>query len=138
MSGVVDQRRQRVPHDRAVSWTPATALFWRLFVVNGAVFFAGAAVLVLSPATVSAPVAVTGISSVLAVGLIVLLVVIGFLLRGSLRPLSLCQPGSAGDDQGLDVWTRTVARLGLERILWRTFQLFSCALARSQGPRWRA
>jgi two-component system sensor histidine kinase UhpB len=63
-----------------------SALFWRVFVVNGAVFFAGAAVLVLSPATVSAPVAVTEIS-VLAVGLIVLLVVNGFLLRESLRPL---------------------------------------------------
>jgi two-component system sensor histidine kinase UhpB len=63
-----------------------SVLFWRVFVVNGAVFFAGAAVLVLSPATVSAPVAVTEIS-VLTVGLIVLLVVNGFLLRGSLRPL---------------------------------------------------
>ncbi|MCO1654653.1 HAMP domain-containing sensor histidine kinase [Pseudonocardia humida] len=66
--------------------TAVSALFWRLFVVNGVVFSAGAAVLVLSPATVSAPVVVTEIS-VLAVGLIVLLVVSGFLLRESLRPL---------------------------------------------------
>lgn len=63
-----------------------SALFWRLFAVSGAVFVAGTAVLVLSPATVSAPVVVTEIS-VLAVGLVVLLVVNGLLLRGSLRPL---------------------------------------------------
>ena len=39
------------------------------------------------------------------------------------------------------VWTaltRVVARLGLQRILRRIFQLLSWALARSPGPRWRA
>jgi two-component system sensor histidine kinase UhpB len=86
MSGVVDQRRQQVPPDRAVSWTPATALFWRLFVVNGVVFVAGAGVLVLSPATVSTPVSVREVS-VLTVGLALMLAVNAILLRASLRPL---------------------------------------------------
>lgn len=67
MLQLVDPRRQRVVHHRALSWTPATALFWRLFVVNGLVLVAAAAVLVVSPATVSEPVAVTEVT-VLAVG----------------------------------------------------------------------
>jgi two-component system, NarL family, sensor histidine kinase UhpB len=52
--------------------TPMRALFWRLFVGNGLVFAAGAAVLVLSPATVSEPVTSTEIG-VLAVGLALML-----------------------------------------------------------------
>ena len=42
--------------------TPASALFWRLFLFNALVFIAGAAVLVLSPATVSTPVSVTEVA----------------------------------------------------------------------------
>ncbi len=86
MLQLVDQRRQRVPHDRAQSWTPASALFWRLFVVNGLVFVAAAAVLVVSPATVSEPVSVTEVT-VLAVGLALMLAVNALLVRASLRPL---------------------------------------------------
>ena len=66
--------------------SPATALFWRLFLLNALVFVTAAAVLVLSPATVSAPVLLTEVS-VLAVGLVLMLVVKAVLLRASLRPL---------------------------------------------------
>ena len=51
MSQLVDRRLQQIRHDRAVSWTPATALFWPLFVVNTLVFVAAVPVLVVSPAT---------------------------------------------------------------------------------------
>jgi two-component system sensor histidine kinase UhpB len=61
-------------------------LFWRLFVVNGGVFVAGAGVLVLSPATVSTPVSVREVG-VLTVGLALMLAVNAILLRASLRPL---------------------------------------------------
>ncbi len=66
--------------------TPATALFWRLFLLNALVFVAGAGVLVLSPATVSTPVLVTEVA-VLTVGLALLLAVNALLLCTSLRPL---------------------------------------------------
>jgi two-component system sensor histidine kinase UhpB len=64
----------------------ASALFWRVFVLNGLVFVVGAALLVVSPATVSAPVSVREVA-VLAVGLAVMLGVNALLLRASLRPL---------------------------------------------------
>lgn len=62
------------------------SLFWRLFLGNGLVFTAGAAVLLLSPATVSTPVAVREVT-VLAVGLALMLAVNALLIRVSLRPL---------------------------------------------------
>ncbi|HWM04596.1 MAG TPA: histidine kinase [Actinophytocola sp.] len=86
MSGVVDQRSQRVRGDHRTGRTPAAALFWRLFLLNGLVFVAGAGVLVLSPATVSTPVSVREVS-VLTVGLALMLAVNAMLLRASLRPL---------------------------------------------------
>jgi two-component system sensor histidine kinase UhpB len=54
--------------------------------LNALVFVAGAGVLVLSPATVSTPVAVTEVT-VLTVGLALMLAVNAVLLRTSLRPL---------------------------------------------------
>ncbi len=66
--------------------TPVADVFWRVFLVNGAVFVLAAAVLVLSPATVSTPVSLTEVV-VLAGGLVVLLAVNALLLRESLRPL---------------------------------------------------
>jgi two-component system sensor histidine kinase UhpB len=86
MSGAVDQRPQQVRGDHRTGRTPAAALFWRLFLLNGLVFAAGAGVLVLSPATVSTPVSVREVS-VLTVGLAVMLAVNAMLLRASLRPL---------------------------------------------------
>jgi len=67
--------------------TPAAALFWRLLLGNGAVFVAGSAVLVLSPATVSTPILVREIA-VLVVGLALLLAVNAVLIRSALRPLA--------------------------------------------------
>ncbi len=65
---------------------PISALFWRLFALNGLVFATGTAVLVLSPATVSAPVSGTELT-VLAVGLLLMLAVNALLIRASLAPL---------------------------------------------------
>jgi two-component system, NarL family, sensor histidine kinase UhpB len=86
MSGAVDQRQQQARGDRWIDQTPATALFWRLFLLNGLVFVAGAGVLVLSPATVSTPVSIREVS-VLTVGLALMLAVNAVLLKASLRPL---------------------------------------------------
>ncbi|MGG5257544.1 HAMP domain-containing sensor histidine kinase [Phycicoccus avicenniae] len=61
-------------------------LFWRVCLINGAVFAAGTAVLALSPATVSTRPLVSEVV-VLAVGLAVIVVVNGLLLRSVLRPL---------------------------------------------------
>ena len=61
-------------------------LFWRVCLANGAVFAVGTAVLAASPATVSAPVLARE-ALVLAVGLTVMLVANGLLLRAMLGPL---------------------------------------------------
>jgi two-component system, NarL family, sensor histidine kinase UhpB len=62
------------------------SLFWRVFLTNAVVFAIGTAALVLSPATVSFPLAVTE-AIVLVVGLSAMLVANAFLLRLSFRPL---------------------------------------------------
>jgi two-component system sensor histidine kinase UhpB len=61
-------------------------LFWRVCLVNGAVFAVGTAVLAASPATVSTPVLARE-ALVLAVGLTVMLVANGLVLRAMLGPL---------------------------------------------------
>ncbi|MGY1623112.1 HAMP domain-containing sensor histidine kinase [Geodermatophilus sp. SYSU D00965] len=61
-------------------------LFWRVCLVNGAVFAVGTAVLAASPATVSAPVLARE-AVVLAVGLTVILAANGVLIRTMLGPL---------------------------------------------------
>jgi two-component system sensor histidine kinase UhpB len=86
MSGIVEQRPQRARGEQRTGKTPATALFWRLFLLNALVFVAGAGVLVFSPATVSTPVVITEVS-VLAAGLALMMAVNAVLLRTSLRPL---------------------------------------------------
>lgn len=83
MAGIVEARRA----DRRIGRTPATALFWRLFLLNALVFVTAAVVLAVSPVTVSAPVLVTEVT-VLAVGLVLMLGVTAVLLRTSLRPLA--------------------------------------------------
>ncbi|MGY1602134.1 HAMP domain-containing sensor histidine kinase [Geodermatophilus sp. SYSU D00815] len=62
------------------------SLFARVCLINGLVFAAGTAVLAASPATVSAPVLATE-AVVLAVGLAVMLLANGALLRSTLVPL---------------------------------------------------
>ncbi|MHA6793813.1 histidine kinase [Pseudonocardia bannensis] len=86
MSGIVDQRPQRARGDKRAGKTPASALFWRLFLLNALVFVAGAVVLMFSPATVSTPVAAAEVT-VLTLGLALMLAVNAVLLRTSLRPL---------------------------------------------------
>ena len=61
-------------------------LFWRLFLLNGLVLVAGAALLVLTPATVSTGVVVAEVSVLLA-GLALMLLFTAVLVRASLRPL---------------------------------------------------
>jgi two-component system, NarL family, sensor histidine kinase UhpB len=61
-------------------------LFWRVCLVNGAVFAVDTAVLAASPATVSTPVLARE-ALVLSVGLSVILVANGLLLRAVLGPL---------------------------------------------------
>jgi two-component system sensor histidine kinase UhpB len=85
------------------------SLFWRVCLINGAVFAAGTAVLAASPATVSAPVLATE-AVVLAVGLGAMLVANGVLLRATLAPLDrlrhlmegvdLLRPGQRLPDTG--------------------------------------
>lgn len=61
-------------------------LLWRTFLLNGIVFILGTAVLAISPATVSSPVALTEVV-VLAIGLTVILGVNLWLLRAAFAPL---------------------------------------------------
>ena len=84
-------------------------LFWRVCLVNGAVFAVGTAVLAASPATVSTPVLARE-ALVLAVGLTVMLVANGLVLRAMLGPLDrlrhlmedvdLLRPGQRLPEQG--------------------------------------
>jgi two-component system, NarL family, sensor histidine kinase UhpB len=66
--------------------TPATALFRRVFLINGLIFTLGTLILAVSPATVSARVKLTEIP-VLVIGLAVMLTANALLLRSSLAPL---------------------------------------------------
>jgi two-component system, NarL family, sensor histidine kinase UhpB len=61
-------------------------LFWRVCLINGAVFVLGTLVLVLSPATVSARPLLSEVI-VLSIGLAVIVLLNGVLLRSVLRPL---------------------------------------------------
>jgi two-component system, NarL family, sensor histidine kinase UhpB len=78
---------QRVRRDRRVRRTPTAALFWRLFLLNALLFCVAAALLALSPATVSTPVALRELS-VMGAGLVLALAVNALLIRASLRPLN--------------------------------------------------
>lgn len=75
------RRRTRPP--RA---SHAPSLFWRVFLVNGALLAAAALALAVSPATVSFPATARQLL-VLAAGVVLLLLVNAALLRRSLRPL---------------------------------------------------
>ncbi|KUH98065.1 histidine kinase [Mycobacterium sp. IS-3022] len=66
--------------------TPATALFRRVFLINGLIFTLGTLILAVSPATVSSRIKLTEIP-VLVVGLAVILSANALLLRSSLAPL---------------------------------------------------
>jgi two-component system sensor histidine kinase UhpB len=72
-------------------------LFWRVFVTNALVLVVAAAALVLSPATVSFPVALTE-AAVLAVGLSAMLALNFVLLRRALSPLERLRAFMRGAD----------------------------------------
>lgn len=84
-------------------------LYWRVCLINGAVFVLGTLVLVMSPATVSARPLWSEVV-VLTIGLAVIVVLNGALLRSVLRPLDqltavmaaidLRQPGRRLDERG--------------------------------------
>ncbi|MGY1681057.1 HAMP domain-containing sensor histidine kinase [Geodermatophilus sp. SYSU D01176] len=106
-------------------------LFWRVCLANGVVFAVGTAVLAASPATVSTPVPARE-AVVLAVGLTVMLVANGLLLRAMLGPLDrlrhlmedvdLLRPGQRLPEQGsgpvsdvIGSFNAMLARLEAER-----------------------
>jgi two-component system sensor histidine kinase UhpB len=66
--------------------SPLTALYRRLFVINGLLFTAGTLLLAVSPVTISAPAVLTEIP-VLIVGLTAILAANAILVRASLSPL---------------------------------------------------
>jgi two-component system, NarL family, sensor histidine kinase UhpB len=84
-------------------------LFWRVCLINGAVFVLGTLVLVLSPVTVSARPLLSEVI-VLSIGLAVIVMLNGVLLRSVLRPLDrlttvmaaidLRNPGRRLDEHG--------------------------------------
>jgi two-component system sensor histidine kinase UhpB len=105
-----DQRTARRVVARVAGWcvdrdhasgvsarTPGMSLFWRVFVLNAAVFVIGTAVLALSPAPVRVPVTVVE-AILLAVGLLAILLVNLFLLRRSLGPLERLASAMRGVD----------------------------------------
>jgi two-component system sensor histidine kinase UhpB len=93
-------------------------LFWRVCLINGAVFAVGTLVLAFSPATVSARPLWSELV-VLSIGLAVIFVVNGFLLRSVLRPLDRLtavmadvdprQPGQRLEEAGAGPATSLVA-----------------------------
>ncbi|WP_016881255.1 MULTISPECIES: histidine kinase [unclassified Rhodococcus (in: high G+C Gram-positive bacteria)] len=82
----MNRRASVVDRFRGQARTPAGALFWRVFVINGLVFTIGTLALALSPATVSTHIRLTEIP-VLVVGLAAILAANALLLRSSLAPL---------------------------------------------------
>lgn len=66
--------------------TPARALFRKLLAFNALVFVVGTAVLMISPATISAPISLTE-AGVLAAGSALMLAANAWLLRATLKPL---------------------------------------------------
>ena len=109
MSVIAEKPASPVRGRRRTARTPKSALFWRLFGFNALVFLAAAAVLLLSPATVSTHASLTEIAAV-AVGSALMLAVNALLLRTTLRPLDgltalmervdLLRPGARMSVQG--------------------------------------
>jgi two-component system sensor histidine kinase UhpB len=109
MSVLAEKPASPVRSRRRTTRTPKSALFWRLFGFNALVFLAAAAVLLLSPATVSTHASLAEIG-VVAVGSALMLAVNALLLRTTLRPLDglttlmervdLLRPGARMSVQG--------------------------------------
>lgn len=109
MSVLAEKPASPVRSRRRTTRTPKSALFWRLFGFNALVFLAAAAVLLLSPATVSTHASLAEIG-VVAVGSALMLAFNALLLRTTLRPLDglttlmervdLLRPGARMSVQG--------------------------------------
>jgi two-component system sensor histidine kinase UhpB len=123
-------------------------LYWKVCLINGAVFAAATVVLALGPATVSRPVQVSE-AIVLVVGLTVIVVVNALLLRTSLEPLDrlirlmervdmqrpgqrLREPGSGAVADLVRSFNAMLARLETERRASN-----ASALAAQEGERHR-
>jgi two-component system sensor histidine kinase UhpB len=124
------------------------SLFWRVWAINGAVFAAGTAILALSPATVSAPVLATE-AVVLTVGLIVMLLANGALLRATLAPLDrlrglmegvdLLRPGQRLPDLGYGAVSALITSFNamLDRLEAERSSSSAMALAAQEAERQR-
>jgi two-component system sensor histidine kinase UhpB len=124
------------------------SLFWRVCLINGAVFAAGTAVLAASPATVSAPVLATE-AVVLAVGLGAMLLANGVLLRATLAPLDrlrylmedvdLLRPGQRLPDSGYGAVSDLIASFNamLVRLEAERSASSAAALAAQEAERQR-
>lgn len=123
-------------------------LFWRVCLINGAVFVVGTAALALSPATVSSDPLVSEVVT-LAVGLVVIAVVNGLLLRSILLPLDrlgaamdtvdLREPGTRLDEEGAGPAGRLVRGFNamLERLEAERASSTSRALQAQEAERQR-
>ena len=124
------------------------SLFWRVCLINGAVFAAGTAVLAASPATVSAPVLATE-AAVLGVALGVMLLANGILLRATLAPLDrlrhlmegvdLLRPGQRVPDGGYGAVSDLIASFNamLARLEAERSSSSALALAAQEAERQR-
>lgn len=112
------------------SWS-SLPLYWRVCLINAAVFLVAAIVLVVSPATVSAQVSVAELG-VLAVGLVLIMVLNAALLHRSLAPVDrlialmqridlerpgarLAEPSDGSVRRLVSTFNAMVSRLELER-----------------------
>jgi two-component system sensor histidine kinase UhpB len=128
--------------------TGGVSLFWRVCLINGAVFAAGTAVLAASPATVSAPVLATE-TAVLAVGLGAMLLANGVLLRATLAPLDrlrrlmenvdMLRPGQRLPDTGYGAVSELIASFNamLARLEAERSASSAAALAAQEAERQR-
>ncbi len=101
--------RRRICDAGDMARNVSVSLFWRVCLLNGAVFVLGTLVLVLSPATISAQPLWSEVVAV-SIGLVVIVVLNGLLLRSVLRPLDrltslmasidLRSPGLRLDEEG--------------------------------------
>jgi two-component system sensor histidine kinase UhpB len=128
------------------------SLLWRIFLANAAIFAVAALALVLSPATVSFPVAAAE-AAIVVVGLVAMLALNYVLLRRTLRPLSrltslmgdvdLLRPGQRIAVDGADAEVGRLASAFNAMVARLEASAATVRAARSRRPRrsdagWRA
>jgi two-component system, NarL family, sensor histidine kinase UhpB len=127
---------------------PTAPLFWRVFLVNGAMFGLGTAILAFSPATVSSPPLPTE-GVVLVVGLVAILAINAVLLRLGLAPLDrlmrmmetidLLRPGQRLPEEGSGEVTMLIRTFNemLDRLERERAASSAQALSAQEGERQR-